>query len=68
MLRIQKVLPDVTLVGGPNQLPGVGLLNINCFLLAASEPMLIETGPANRRAEFMDSVWSLIDPSELRWI
>lgn len=68
MFRIDEVAPDVTAFVAPTQVFGVGLLHIDAFLLHSGEPMLVDTGPANRRDEFLDAFWSVIDPEELRWI
>ncbi len=49
-------------------LPGLGVLAVNAYLLRAPQPVLIDTGMAVLRDEFMQALRSLIDPAALRWI
>jgi flavorubredoxin len=49
-------------------IPGLGSLAINAFVLHGSEPLLVDTGTVAGSAEFLDTLASVIDPSELRWI
>lgn len=49
-------------------LPGYGVLPVNAFVLRAAEPMLVDTGLAALRQDFMESLRSAIDPEDLRWI
>jgi len=48
--------------------PGFGIIVINSFLIQAREPVLIDTGMPVVREEFLKTLWSLIDPQDLRWI
>ena len=45
-------------------IPALGSLAINAFVLHGSDPVLVDTGTVAGGAEFM----SAIDPGELRWI
>jgi len=49
-------------------LPGLGVLPVNAYLVRAVQPVLIDTGMAALRDDFMRTLRSLIDPTELRWI
>lgn len=48
--------------------PGAGILPVNAFLLRASQPLLVDTGLASLKAEFMESLSQLINLEDLRWI
>lgn len=48
--------------------PLIGLLAINAFLVTGEEPYLVDTGMLPDGAEFVRAVEALIDPAELRWI
>lgn len=48
--------------------PGFGVIIINSFLIQAREPVLIDTGMPVVREDFLKTLWSLIDPQDLRWI
>ncbi|HVE98645.1 MAG TPA: MBL fold metallo-hydrolase [Mycobacteriales bacterium] len=67
-MHISKPVPDVTLLGDAAEIPGLGYLPINAYVLHAAEPVLIDTGLPTSRTEFLDSLWSVVDPADLRWI
>lgn len=48
--------------------PGFGVIVINSFLIQAAEPVLVDTGMPVVREEFLKTLWSLIDPEDLRWV
>jgi len=47
---------------------GFGVLAINWFLIQAEEPILIDTGMPIEREEYLNTLWSLIDPEDLKWV
>ena len=49
-------------------LPGAGVIIVNAFVILAKEPVLVDTGLGMDRAEFLNALRSVIDPSDLRWI
>jgi len=60
--------PDIDVLTSNFPIPGYGLVPVNAFVLKGSEPMLVETGAAIQRSEFMQALRSVIDPADLRWI
>jgi flavorubredoxin len=64
----RRIGPDTDLLGAYAPLPGLGMLPVNAFLVRAREPVLIDTGLAALREDFMAALRELIDPAELRWI
>lgn len=48
--------------------PGMGVLPVNSYLIEAAQPVLIDTGLAAARGEFLDGLQRRIDPAALRWI
>ncbi|PZC46860.1 MAG: Flavorubredoxin [Chloroflexi bacterium] len=54
-------VPDVAV-------PGFGLLVVNSYLIKGREPILIDTGMPIVKEEFLETLWSLIDPQDLNWI
>jgi len=54
----------------PSHLPlgALGLLPVNAYLIAARQPILVDTGLAIDRGNFENALWSLVDPQDLRWI
>jgi hypothetical protein len=59
---------DVTAIRDAVEIPGLGALNINAYLLHADQPVLVETGRPVCRTEFLDALHSAIDPKQIRWI
>src|SRR3954451_14109726 len=61
-------LGDITALRDKAEIPGLGVLPINEFVLHAEQPMLIDTGMPVNRAEFLDALASVIDLVDIRWI
>jgi hypothetical protein len=49
-------------------IPGLGIVPVNAFLITAKEPVLVDTGLVPDTDEFMQTLSSLIDPNDLKWI
>ena len=46
----------------------MGTLPINAYVLLAEQPVLVDTGVAVDRADFLAALSSIVDPSALRWV
>ena len=42
--------------------------NHNSLVIRATEPVIVDTGMVTNRAEWLDDVFSLVEPNEVRWI
>jgi ODP family beta lactamase len=60
--------PGVDVITTTADIPALGSLAINSFVLHGAEPVLVDTGTVAGTAEFMTELASVISPSELRWI
>jgi hypothetical protein len=60
--------PGVDVISTTADIPALGSLAINAFVLHGSEPVLVDTGTVAGSAQFMAALASAIDPAELRWI
>lgn len=60
--------PDVHVLPTNLNLPGVGVLPVNAYVLHAEEPVLIDTGIGTDGPDFVDALASVIDPAALRWV
>jgi glyoxylase-like metal-dependent hydrolase (beta-lactamase superfamily II) len=58
----------VTVFNDHLEVPGLGFLPVNAFLLHAREPVVIDTGLGLPDRDFVASLSSVIDPAEIRWI
>ena len=64
-----RVTNDTIVIPSYQPTPGgFGFLPVNAFLIQSQEPILIDTCMAKDREEFMKTLWSLIDPKDLRWV
>ena len=66
-MRIQRI-GDVSLIRDDVEIPGLGALAINAYVIHAEEPVLVDTGRPVARAEFMAALREVIDPATLRWV
>ncbi|MFB6842079.1 MBL fold metallo-hydrolase [Streptomyces sp. NPDC056361] len=60
--------PDIHVLPSTLPLPGLGEQPVNAFLLRSGQPLLVDTGMPVDREAFLDSLWSLVDPTDLRWV
>ena len=67
-MHVHRPAPDVTALSDVAEIPGLGFLPINAYVLHSAEPVLIDTGVPAGRTGFLDALWSAIDPADLRWI
>jgi glyoxylase-like metal-dependent hydrolase (beta-lactamase superfamily II) len=65
---ISRPAPDVVALTDAVPLPGIGFLPVNAYVLYAREPVLIDTGLRASSPEFLEELWSLIEPADLRWV
>jgi flavorubredoxin len=67
-VRSHSATDDVTVLADSIEVPGLGHLPVNAFLLHAAEPVLVDTGLPGSRAEFLEHLWAACDPADLRWV
>jgi flavorubredoxin len=65
---VYAALPDVHVLPSHLDVPGVGTIVANAFVLLAEQPVLIDTGLAVDGNEFMTALEAVIDPKDLQWI
>ena len=63
-----KAAPDVWVLPSSLTLPGVGTLVVNAFVILADEPVLVDAGLALDSPEFVEQLWSIVPPEDLRWV
>ena len=63
-----RIAPDTFLI--PNLVPaGDGLLlPVNSMLIRGREPVIVDTGAPLHRARWLEQVFSLVEPQDVRWI
>jgi len=63
-----QVLDDVYLLPSYCPVPGMGVLPINAFLVRGAEPTLIDSGAGPLAADFVESLSTIVDLEDLRWL
>jgi len=66
--RAQLIAPDTWLI--PNLAPaGDGLyLPVNSMVIRGRQPVIVDTGAPVHRALWLEKVFSVVDPEDVRWI
>lgn len=68
MITQTPVTPDVDALGTWLPVPGYGVLAVNAFVIRATRPVLVDTGPAVLGDAFIQALERAIDPARLEWI
>lgn len=64
----RTVAPNVTALTSVAEVPTLGHLAVNAFLLTDGEPLLVDTGFTPERDAFLTELGDVIDLADLRWI
>jgi len=68
MLAPSSVSPETTLLPAYLPVPGMGVLPVNAFVIGGESPVLVDTGLAALRSEFMAALRSTVDLEALAWV
>jgi len=67
-MHVSRPAPEVTAFTDAVEIPGLGFLPVNAYVLHAAAPVLVDTGMPGTRADFLDALWSAVEPADLRWV
>jgi flavorubredoxin len=59
---------DVTVLNDYVEVPGLGFLPVNAFVLHAEQPVVIDTGLSTADKDFVSALAGVIDPADVRWV
>ncbi|MFQ6028397.1 MAG: MBL fold metallo-hydrolase [Dehalococcoidia bacterium] len=59
---------DIEVLPAYFPIPGFGIIPVNSFIIEAKEPVLVDTGLVLESDQFMETLRSVIDPPDLKWI
>jgi glyoxylase-like metal-dependent hydrolase (beta-lactamase superfamily II) len=59
---------DITVLNDHLEVPGIGFLDVNAFVLHARELVVVDTGLGLPDRHFVQDLGSVIDPADVRWI
>lgn len=68
MYEARRVAADTWLLGSWLPVPCLGVMPVNAYLILGREPVLVDTGLAGLRNDFLRAVSELLDPADLRWV
>jgi glyoxylase-like metal-dependent hydrolase (beta-lactamase superfamily II) len=67
-LQIHRATPDVSVLHDRADIPGLGSLPINAFVVHAAQPVVVDTGLSTNDKDFLTELSDVIDPADVRWI
>ncbi|MGH3464755.1 MAG: MBL fold metallo-hydrolase [Kribbellaceae bacterium] len=59
---------DVTILGDYAEVPGLGFLPVNAFVLHAEQPVVIDTGLSTIDKDFVSALAEVLDPTDVQWL
>ncbi|TKG69692.1 MBL fold metallo-hydrolase [Prauserella endophytica] len=67
-MNIHRIGSAVTVLGDQLEVPGIGFLDVNSFVLHAREPVVVDTGLGLPDRDFLNDLGTVIDPADVKWI
>jgi glyoxylase-like metal-dependent hydrolase (beta-lactamase superfamily II) len=67
-MRINRIDRDVSVLADELEVPGIGHLAVNSFVLHAAEPVVVDTGLSLPGRGYMQALASVLDPADVQWI
>jgi flavorubredoxin len=68
MQKTFRVADDTFVIPMHIPVPGRGLVYMSALVIRGEEPVLVDTGNAIHRAEYLDAAFSIVEPQDVRWI
>ena len=67
-MHIYRAHPDVSVLNDYLEVPGLGFLPVNAFVIHAAQPVVADTGLGLPDRDFLVCLAEVIDPADVRWI
>ena len=67
-MHIYRAHPDVSVLNDYLEVPGLGFLPVNAFVIHAAQPVVADTGLGLPDRDFLAFVAEVIDPADITWI
>ncbi|PYC84723.1 MBL fold metallo-hydrolase [Streptomyces tateyamensis] len=67
-MSVNRVRPDVSVLSDSLEVPGIGHIPVNSFVLRAQQPVVVDTGLGLPDRSFPDTLAGVLDPADVRWI
>jgi hypothetical protein len=66
-MHVQQI-DGVSVIRDAVEIPGLGALPINAFVIRGEQPVLVDTGRPVKNGAFVEALGSIVDPADIRWI
>ncbi|MET9952246.1 MBL fold metallo-hydrolase [Streptomyces sp. NPDC006339] len=63
-----KVGSDTTVIADSLEIPGMGHIPVNAYVLTAREPVVVDTGLSLSDRDFVATIGEVVDPADILWI
>jgi hypothetical protein len=67
-MDVNQIGREISILSDQLEVPGIGFLPVNSFVLHAAEPVVVDTGLSLPGRGFMEALGSVIDPQDVEWI
>ena len=67
-MNTHRINEHVTVLNDQLEVPGIGFLPVNAFVLHAREPVVVDTGLGLPDRDFVQTLSTVMDPADVRWI
>src|SRR4030095_8661205 len=67
-MKTYRAHQDVSVLSDYLEVPGLGFLPVNAFVIHAREPVVVDTGLSLPDRDFLAALAEVIDPADVRWI
>lgn len=67
-MHTYRARPDVSVLGDYLEVPGLGFLPVNAFVMHAAQPVVVDTGLGLPDRDFLASLAEVIDPADVAWV
>ena len=67
-MHTYRAHPEISVLGDYLEVPGLGFLAVNAFVIHAAQPVVVDTGLGLPDRDFLAALAAVIDPADVRWI
>jgi len=67
-MHTYRVHPDISVLADYLEVPGIGFLPVNAFVIHAAQPVVVDTGLGLPDRDFAATLAAVLDPADVRWV
>ena len=67
-MHTYRAHPEISVLGDYLEVPGLGFLAVNAFVIHAAQPVVVDTGLGLADRDFVACLTGVIDPADVAWI